>query len=98
MRSVWAPATRGRAHRDVETALAGPATAESGVARTPSPTTATPAPSWPWRPCAPPMDEFFDTTMVMDEDPEVRANRLKLSNRFANVVRPRGRLLPDGEK
>ena len=31
------------------------------------------------------MDEFFDTTMVMDEDPEVRANRLKLLNRFANV-------------
>ena len=32
-----------------------------------------------------PVDEFFDTTMVMDEDPEVRANRLKLLNRFANV-------------
>ena len=32
-----------------------------------------------------PVDEFFDTTMVMDEDPDVRANRLKLLNRFANV-------------
>ena len=32
-----------------------------------------------------PVDEFFDTTMVMDEDPEVRANRLKLLNRFANT-------------
>ncbi|MFR0867720.1 MAG: glycine--tRNA ligase subunit beta [Adlercreutzia sp.] len=32
-----------------------------------------------------PVDEFFDTTMVMDEDLDVRANRLKLLNRFANV-------------
>ncbi len=32
-----------------------------------------------------PIDEFFDTTMVMDDDPEVRANRLKLLNRFANA-------------
>ncbi|MEE0707038.1 MAG: glycine--tRNA ligase subunit beta [Adlercreutzia sp.] len=32
-----------------------------------------------------PIDEFFDTTMVMDEDAEVRGNRLKLLNRFANV-------------
>lgn len=32
-----------------------------------------------------PVDEFFETVMVMDEDPEVRANRLKLLNRFANV-------------
>ncbi len=32
-----------------------------------------------------PVDEFFDTTMVMDEDLEVRANRLKLLNRFVNV-------------
>jgi glycyl-tRNA synthetase beta chain len=32
-----------------------------------------------------PVDRFFETTMVMDEDAEVRANRLKLLNRFANV-------------
>ncbi|MEC4183694.1 glycine--tRNA ligase subunit beta [Adlercreutzia sp. R21] len=32
-----------------------------------------------------PVDTFFETTMVMDDDPEVRANRLKLLNRFANV-------------
>ncbi|MDE8703337.1 glycine--tRNA ligase subunit beta [Adlercreutzia equolifaciens] len=32
-----------------------------------------------------PIDAFFDTTMVMDEDAEVRGNRLKLLNRFANV-------------
>ena len=32
-----------------------------------------------------PVDRFFETTMVMDDDPEVRANRLKLLNRFANV-------------
>lgn len=32
-----------------------------------------------------PIDEFFETTMVMDEDLDVRANRLKLLNRFANV-------------
>ena len=32
-----------------------------------------------------PVDRFFETTMVMDEDPEVRANRLKLLNRFANA-------------
>ena len=31
------------------------------------------------------MDRFFETTMVMDDDPEVRANRLKLLNRFANA-------------
>ena len=32
-----------------------------------------------------PVDRFFETTMVMDDDPEVRANRLKLLNRFANA-------------
>lgn len=32
-----------------------------------------------------PVDRFFETTMVMDEDAEVCANRLKLLNRFANV-------------
>ena len=32
-----------------------------------------------------PVDRFFETTMVMDNDPEVRANRLKLLNRFANA-------------
>lgn len=32
-----------------------------------------------------PIDAFFDTTMVMDDDAEVRGNRLKLLNRFANV-------------
>ena len=45
-----------------------------------------------------PVDEFFDTTMVMDEDPEVRANRLKLLEPLRQRLRPRGRLLPDGEE
>lgn len=30
-----------------------------------------------------PVDEFFDRVLVMDEDPALRANRLKLLNRFA---------------
>ncbi|MCI9495053.1 MAG: glycine--tRNA ligase subunit beta [Adlercreutzia mucosicola] len=32
-----------------------------------------------------PVDRFFETTMVMDEDAAVRETRLKLLNRFANV-------------
>ena len=32
-----------------------------------------------------PVDRFFETTMVMDEDVAVRETRLKLLNRFANV-------------
>lgn len=32
-----------------------------------------------------PVDRFFETTMVMDDDLEVRDTRLKLLNRFANV-------------
>ena len=32
-----------------------------------------------------PIDRFFDDVLVMDEDNEVRENRLRLLNRFANV-------------
>ncbi len=32
-----------------------------------------------------PIDNFFETTMVMDEDPKLRANRLALLNRFVAV-------------
>lgn len=32
-----------------------------------------------------PVDAFFEDVMVMDEDPAVRANRLKLLNRFVSV-------------
>ena len=32
-----------------------------------------------------PIDRFFEDVMVMDEDPAVRTNRLKLLNRFAEV-------------
>ena len=32
-----------------------------------------------------PIDSFFETTMVMDEDPKLRANRLALLNRFVAV-------------
>ena len=32
-----------------------------------------------------PIDDFFENVMVMDEDPAVRANRLKLLNRFVGV-------------
>ncbi len=32
-----------------------------------------------------PIDAFFETTMVMDEDPKLRANRLALLNRFVAV-------------
>lgn len=32
-----------------------------------------------------PIDGFFDEVMVMDDDPDVRANRLRLLNRFAGV-------------
>jgi glycyl-tRNA synthetase beta chain len=35
-----------------------------------------------------PVDEFFETTMVMDENEEIRANRLKLLNRFASTFAP----------
>ena len=36
----------------------------------------------PRRRCARPIDAFFDDVMVMDEDPALRANRLRLLNRF----------------
>ncbi len=29
-----------------------------------------------------PIDAFFDNVLVMDEDPSLRENRLKLLNRF----------------
>lgn len=32
-----------------------------------------------------PIDQFFERVMVMDDDLEVRANRMKLLNRFVNV-------------
>lgn len=32
-----------------------------------------------------PIDEFFETTMVMDDDDRIRANRMKLLNRFIGV-------------
>lgn len=32
-----------------------------------------------------PIDRFFEDVMVMDEDPQVRANRLRLLNRFVGV-------------
>ena len=32
-----------------------------------------------------PIDRFFDDVMVMDEDPRLRDNRLKLLNRFEGV-------------
>lgn len=32
-----------------------------------------------------PIDEFFETTMVMDDDPKIRLNRMKLLNRFVSV-------------
>lgn len=32
-----------------------------------------------------PIDEFFETTMVMDQDEAIRANRMKLLNRFVAV-------------
>lgn len=32
-----------------------------------------------------PIDEFFETTMVMDENPDIRSNRIKLLNRFVAV-------------
>ncbi len=34
-----------------------------------------------------PIDAFFENVMVMDEDPALRANRLKLLNRFVGVFR-----------
>ena len=43
------------------------------------------APSEPWRPCARPSTRFFDDVMVMDEDPALRDNRLRLLNRFVAV-------------
>jgi glycyl-tRNA synthetase beta chain len=32
-----------------------------------------------------PVDEFFESTMIMDEDLKLRENRLRLLNRFVEV-------------
>ena len=46
--------------------------------------TSTP-PARPWLARRGPIDRFFTDVLVMDPDPTVRDNRLRLLNRFAGV-------------
>ena len=71
---------------DAERALAS-AARRRGVARWPprSPPTTTRRPSRRSPTLRAPIDAFFADVLVMDEDEDVRANRLRLLNRFVGV-------------